>query len=279
MNLTLQGVVVPRLIYGTAWKEEHTAGLVETALVAGFRGIDTANQRKHYCEAEVGAGLSRASAQLGLARSALFLQSKFTYLEGQDARLPFDRDADLETQVRQSCASSLVHLGVEFLDSLLLHGPRAGWGLSDSDREVWRTMEALERAGQVRWVGVSNVSAGQLADLCAFATIRPAFVQNRCYAQLGWDHEVRAVCRSEGVLYQGFSLLTANRAELASVELGRIAAHHGRSRAQIVFRFALQSDMIILTGTSDPQHMLEDLAIDDFELSAREVAAIERISW
>lgn len=277
-SVDVQGVEVPTFLYGTAWKEERTAALVEEALAAGFRGIDTANQRRHYHEAAVGVALARAAATAGPAPDRPFLQSKFTYLEGQDARLPFDPAADLPTQVRQSFASSLDHLGVERLDSYLLHGPRAARGLSRGDVEVWRTMEALQREGRARLIGVSNVTAGQLAALCRIAEVPPALVQNRCFARQGWDREVRAVCSDEGVVYQGFSLLTANRAELMSAELRAIAAALGRAPAQVVFRLALQLGMVCLTGTHDPRHMRDDLAAYDFALGDDEVRALERLS-
>jgi diketogulonate reductase-like aldo/keto reductase len=271
---TIDGVRVPSFLYGTAWKEDRTEPLVTAALAAGFRGIDTANQRRHYHEAGVG----RAIARSGVEREELFIQSKYTYAEGQDHRLPYDSRADYPTQVRQSCASSLEHLGIERLDSLLLHGPHTRTNLSKADVEVWKAMEALQREGKTRLIGASNVTDGQLSMLCAVAEVRPAFVQNRCYARLGWDREVREVCAVEGVVYQGFSLLTANVAELRSPTVARIAARHDRSAAQVIFRFALQLGMICLTGTSSPEHMREDLAVHDFVLDPDEVAAIERIS-
>ncbi|HVS14451.1 MAG TPA: aldo/keto reductase [Thermoanaerobaculia bacterium] len=269
---------MPDLLYGTAWKEERTAALVREALAAGFRGFDTANQRRHYHEAGVGAALAAALAEGLVAREQLFLQTKYTYVEGQDARLPYDPAADYPTQVRQSFDSSLAHLGVERLDSYLLHGPRSPAALSRGDLEVWRTMEGLQRAGRVASIGVSNVSAAQLEALCELAEVPPAFVQNRCFARLGWDREVRAVCRARGVLYQGFSLLTANRAELASAVVRRIAAAHGATVPQVIFRFALQLGMVCLTGTTDPRHMREALAVRELALSAREMAEIETLS-
>src|SRR5216117_2073776 len=94
---------IPDFLYGTAWKEDRTPALTELALDAGFRGIDTANQRRHYFEAGVGEALAAAFAA-GLARDDLFLQTKFTYAGGQDHRLPYDPRAPLATQVEQSCA-------------------------------------------------------------------------------------------------------------------------------------------------------------------------------
>ena len=97
LTALIDGVAVPRLWYGTAWKEDATAGLVTQALAAGFRAIDTANQRKHYHEAGVGEALGAALAG-GLARDAVIVQSKFTFARGQDHRLPYDPDAPIGTQ-------------------------------------------------------------------------------------------------------------------------------------------------------------------------------------
>lgn len=277
-TLEVRGVPVPTFLYGTAWKEDRTAALVDEAIRAGFRGIDTANQRRHYHEAGVGEALARALQDGAVRREDLFLQTKYTYPEGQDHRLPYDPREDYPTQVRQSFQSSLDHLGVEALDAYLLHGPRARGRLAPGDQEVWRTLEELQSEGRVSFLGVSNVTAHQLATLCELARVRPAFVQNRCFARLGWDREVRAVCRAQGVVYQGFSLLTANRAELAGPEIRRIARAHGRTPAQVVFRFALQVGMICLTGTTDPGHMREDLAVYGFELTQDEVRTIETLS-
>lgn len=267
----VQGVRVPWLLYGTAWKEDRTAELTRLALVTGFGGLDTANQRKHYVEAAVGEGMRAA----GVGRDRIFVQTKFTYVRGQDHRLPYDPAASLTVQVQQSCASSLEHLGVERLDAYVLHGPAARHGWNPSDREVWRAMEALHHQGRVRLLGISGVSSAQLVELCASAEIPPAVVQNRCYASDGWDREVRAVCRERGIVYQGFSLLTANAAELASPVLSRIAARAGATIPQVVFRFTRALGIVALTGTSSEQHMREDLAAGDVALDPADVATIE----
>src|SRR5688572_31166657 len=104
---------VPDFLYGTAWKEDRTPALTELALRMGFRGIDTANQRRHYFEAGVGQGLAAAYRARVVRRGELFIQTKVTYQSGQDQRLPYDPAADLGTQVAQSMASSLEHLGTE----------------------------------------------------------------------------------------------------------------------------------------------------------------------
>jgi diketogulonate reductase-like aldo/keto reductase len=267
-----------RLFYGTAWKEERTRDLVLAALTAGFRAIDTANQRKHYHEAGVGEGLAAAFAAGVVARPELFVQTKFTYVRGQDHRLPYDARAPVRQQVEQSVVSSLEHLGVGWLDSLVLHGPELSEGISRVDRDAWESMEAQRDAGRVRWLGVSNVSAQQLATLCATATTRPTFVQNRCYASRGWDRATRRVCAEHGVIYQGFSLLTANRAVVESAEVAAIARRTGKSAEQVVLRFAQQLDMVPLTGTSDPRHMADDLALGELALERGELAQLEALA-
>src|SRR6476620_230593 len=157
----------PLILYGTAWKEEATQECVENALRAGFRGIDTANQRKHYVEAGVGEGLAAAYRAGVVKRSDLFLQTKFTYQRGQDHRLPYDPAASLSTQVAQSMASSLEHLGSDYVDSYVLHGPASRYDWTDDDAQVWEAMMKERDAGRTRLLGVSNVGLGQLERMAA----------------------------------------------------------------------------------------------------------------
>jgi diketogulonate reductase-like aldo/keto reductase len=274
-----QGVSVPTFLYGTAWKENATEQLVALALESGFLGIDTANQRRHYFEEGVGEAVGRALASGKLQRTGLFLQSKFTYVSSQDHRLPYDPQASYAVQVEQSLQSSLVHLHTEYLDSYLLHGPASGRGLTPADWEAWGAMENLQEAGRVRLIGVSNFSLEQLQLLLKNADIKPAFVQNRCFARMGWDAEIRALCRAHGIIYQGFSLLTANLTALGRREMREIAERHGCTVEQAVFRFALQVGMIPLTGTADPQHMIEDLAVYRLELADEEIELIKHIAF
>ena len=263
----------PAFLYGTAWKEAATADCVAAALAAGFRGIDTANQRKHYFEAAVGEGIARA----GIARDELWLQTKFTYRDGQDDRLPYDLGAPIATQVAQSFASSLEHLRTDHVDSLVLHGPSRRDGLGPDDVEAWRAMEALVDGGKVAHVGISNATARQVEELVQLARVPVAFVQNRCYCDRGWDRDVRAVCGRHGITYQGFSLLTANRYVLANDAVRAMCARRGATPAQVVFRFAQQIGMLPLTGTKDPAHMRQDLECARFTLEPSEVAAIEEL--
>jgi diketogulonate reductase-like aldo/keto reductase len=265
---------VPDFLYGTAWKEELTPALTELALRTGFRGIDTANQRRHYFESGVGQGLAAAYRAGVATRADLFLQTKFTYQRGQDHRLPYDPAATLTAQVAQSLASSLEHLATDYVDSFVLHGP-AGYEWTNADADVWEAMVKERDAGRTRWLGVSNVSLLHLEQMAVAHSEVPAFVQNRCFARLGWDRSVRRFCRDRKIIYQGFSLLTANPEVVHHPVMAGIAARAHATPAQVIFRFAQAIGMLPLTGTSNADHMKQDLASHDVDMSSEEVRAIE----
>ena len=269
--------MTPSFIYGTAWKKDATAELVKTAVRVGFRAVDTANQPKHYSEALVGEALAALAAG-GISRDSLFLQTKFTPLDGQDERVPYDPQADLATQVRQSFESSLEHLKTDRVDSYLLHGPYSPPGLGDEDWEVWSAIEGIYRSGRAGAIGISNVNHLQLAALVQRAAIKPMVVQNLCYANRGWDREVRELCRANGIVYEGFSLLTANVAVLRHPPIISIARRLGVETMQVIFRFAMQAGMTPLTGTTSEQHMKEDLGVLGIELTEDEVSFIESVA-
>ena len=271
-------ISAPSFLYGTAWKEDDTERCVRDALAAGYRGIDTANQRKHYFEAGVGQALAAAYQEGLVTRADLFLQTKFTYRPGQDHRLPYDPGADLSTQVAQSMQSSLEHLGTDHVDSYVLHGPASGYGWSDDDVETWAAMMKERDAGRARVLGVSNVSLRHLQQMLASGVEMPVFVQNRCFARVGWDRAVRAFCRERGIVYQGFSLLTANVDVLHQPAVRAIASRHQATLAQVAFRFAQVVGMLPLTGTSDPEHMKQALASRDVPLGEDDVRTIESLA-
>ena len=269
---------VPDFLYGTAWKEDRTPALAELAIRMGFRAIDAANQRRHYFEAGVGQALAAVYLDDLVSRAELFLQTKFTSQDGQDHRLPYDPAAPLSVQVAQSMASSLEHLGTDYVDSYVLHGPASGYGWTRADAEVWEAMIGERDAGRTRLLGVSNVSLRHLEQMAAAHSEAPAFVQNRCYARLGWDREVRSFCKERSIIYQGFSLLTANIEVLRHPLIGGFAQQANATPAQVIFAFARLVGMLPLTGTSDAEHMKQDLASLELALSPDAVRAIESMA-
>jgi diketogulonate reductase-like aldo/keto reductase len=273
-----QPTSIPDFLYGTAWKEDRTAALTELAIRSGFRAIDTANQRKHYFEAGVGQGLAAAYRAGLVTRADLFLQTKFTYQDGQDNRLPYDPAATLSIQVAQSMASSLQHLGTDHVDSFVLHGPASHSHWTTDDFETWQAMIKERDAGRTRLLGVSNISLAQLQQMARAHAEPPAVVQNRCYAIRGWDCEVRAFCREHNIVYQGFSLLTANRQVLHHRIVTDLAEEISATPAQVIFAFARAVGILSLTGTTNPEHMKQDLASRSLELPQDAVNAIETIA-
>ena len=265
------------MMYGTAWKEERTAPLTEAALRAGFRAIDTANQRRHYFEEAVGEAI-RAGLDAGVVRrDELFLQTKFTYANGQDHRLPYDPKASVSRQVEQSFASSLDHLGVDRIEAYLLHGPSTYPGLGKADWEAWAAMEELQRSGATRLLGVSNVTIDQLRELHEKASVRPAMVQNRTFTRPAADAAVRGFCSENGLAYEGFSLLTANRFLLVQPVVRAVMARTGMTAPQVVFRHALGRGIHVLTGTTSTEHMAQDLGAYAFDLEPDEVSALDAL--
>jgi len=264
-----RGTCIPRILYGTAWKKERTAALVERALLAGFRGIDTACQPKHYDEPGVGKGVA-ARLHGGLRREQLYLQTKFTALDGQDRRrVPYDVKASLPEQVRQSCRASLANLRTTYLDCLVLHSPLDTMELT---LQVWRELEALAGSGVVRELGISNCyQLDELESLCRAARIPPLVVQNRFHAETGYDREIRAFCRARGMLYQSFWTLTANPKILSDPGVQALARRYGVTPAQLFFRGLTQIGIVPLTGTCSEEHLRQDLELFDFELEATDL--------
>jgi diketogulonate reductase-like aldo/keto reductase len=272
-------IKMPSFVYGTAWKKDATSGLVIKAVSMGFTAIDTANQPRHYQEPLVGEALL-ALEKMGISRDSLFLQTKFTPADGHDHRIPYNPASNPATQVAQSFSGSLKNLHTDYVDSYLLHGPYSMVGLGDSDWEVWHAIEEIFQSGQARMIGVSNFNIGQLVTLTEKARIKPNVVQNRCFAHQGWDRAVREFCQANNIIYQGFSLLTANWFVLQHPMVQRIAQRLEKTPAQVVFRYALQVGMVPLTGTTNKQHMKEDLQANDFQLTADDLSVLDTIgNW
>ena len=270
--VTAAGIRMPRILYGTAWKKELTDSLVQAAIRHGFRGVDTACQPKHYHEAGVGAAVAACIAS-GMTREEFFLQTKFTSVSGQDPkRIPYDPRARIAEQVAQSFDVSLANLRTHYVDSLVLHSP---YPREEQTFEAWRALEELVDRGSVRQLGISNCySLDILRTLHGASRIKPAVVQNRFYAETGYDRELRAFCREQGIVYQSFWTLTANPKLLAADVVQSLAIAFARTREQILFRYLTQVEVVPLTGTTSESHMRQDLAIFEFELSSTQLQAI-----
>ena len=255
---------MPSLLYGTAWKKDKTADLVFKAVKCGFRGIDTACQPKHYNEAGAGEAIQKLRNE-GIRREDLYIQTKFTPLNGQDPlNIPYDRRASLSEQVAQSFEVSKKNLGVVSVDGLILHSP-----LESMDRTMiaWQALEQIYHQGGTKLIGISNCyDLDMLKQLYESSTIKPAIIQNRFYEDTDYDQEIRKFCLKHKIIYQSFWTLTANPQIIASELVKRAAITYQKTSAQILFRVLVDIGIVPLTGTCSEKHMQEDLEIFNIAL-------------
>lgn len=268
---------IPPLIYGTAWKKERTAGLVEKAILSGFKGIDTACQPKHYDEPGVGQALQNLKKQ-GIDSKKLYIQTKFTPYPGQDpSKLPYSRTAPLAMQIQQSLDASLQNLQVGFINGLLLHSPLTH---HEQTMEAWNTIENFHQEGKVEYLGISNCySLEQFTRLYNDANIKPKILQNRFYEETHYDQSLRQFCNKNNIIYQAFWTLTANPHLLSHSTIRLLASNHKATEAQIFYRFLTQLGIVPLIGTCSEKHMQEDLAIFKLILTESEMAQIEALLY
>ena len=263
---------MPNMIYGTAWKKEQTARLVEEALLCGFKAIDTACQPKHYREDLVGLGIENAINK-GIQRKDIFIQTKFTPIDGQDrTNMPYEASDDILTQLEKSFYKSKQNLKVDFIDSYLIHSPFAPL---DDLIKVYKTMEEFVLSEEVGQIGISNCyDLNLLAYLYDVAKVKPKVIQNRFYAESDYDKEIREFARQKGIMYQSFWSLTANPHLLKLDEVQTLAKNYKKTVPQIFYKFLNQIGITPLNGTTSKNHMIEDLEIKSFSLEEDEVKSI-----
>lgn len=290
---------MPRIIYGTAWKKTNTTELVMMAVRAGFRGIDTAGQPKHYNESGVGEALqmllcdengddgggtdddmmtdpSLEAPACVLHRRDLYLQTKFTPLAGQNQNLPlpYDLDSPLAVRVSQSVRNSLRNLHTSYVDALVLHSPMP---THEETLCVWRAMEQLVAGGVVRILGVSNMyNLERLRQLWRDARVKPSIVQNRFYAKTNYDAGIRDFCKEESIVYQSFWTLTANKHIVNSSVVTTLAEKYHTTKEALFLSYVAHGEGLVpLTGTTSIKHMQDDLsAIAGVKLEMNEIMQI-----
>ena len=252
----------PYLLYGTAWKENETSRLVQEAIKAGFRFVDTACQPKHYNEPGVGEGIMKAMRELDLSRSDLFIQTKFTSLDGQDPnRLPYDKGAAVEDQVRQSLEASLKNLRTEYIDSFVLHSPMKN---HQETMRVWKVLEEKVDDGLIRQLGVSNCyDLREFQMIYDDARVKPAVLQNRFYSDSGFDVDLREYCANHDIRYQSFWTLTSGttRQNLRKPEIKEMANEKGLTPQTLMYAYMLELGHTPLSGTTNQEHMFADVSI------------------
>ncbi|EHK26500.1 uncharacterized protein TRIVIDRAFT_52445 [Trichoderma virens Gv29-8] len=250
------GAVHPFQVYGTAFKEDRTENLTALALETGFVGLDSANYPTAYEEGQVGEAIQKA-LQLGVKRSDLFIQTKFTPAWAHaPGKIPYDTAQPLEAQVKESIEQSFQLLKIDYIDALFLHVPFD----NDEDNLVaWRVMESYVPT-RIGVLGVSNFALPAFQKLYEAAAIKPEIVQNRFQEDNGHDYEIREFLQKNGVIYQGFSLLKANSVARNSELVQRVATHFKVAKEVAFYLLFLGLGKVaIVNGTTSKEHMRVDL--------------------
>ena len=271
---------VPDFLYGTAWKEERTPALTGARPPRGLPRASTPRISGGTTSRRASGEALAAAYRAGIVDARGSLPADEVHLRGRSGPPAALRsDGRLSTQVAQSMASSLEHLGTDYVDSYVLHGPRPAHGWTDEDAEVWAAMVKERDAGRTRLLGVSNVSLRHLAadggrrgrgsGLRAEPLLRPPRLGSRGPRVLP-----RAEHRLPGLL------LADGQPRGAAHPQGRRASPRacGRRRPRSCSGSRSRSGMLPLTGTSDAEHMREDLASRSLSLSADDVSAIEQLA-
>ncbi|MBO0899446.1 aldo/keto reductase [Cellulomonas sp. zg-ZUI222] len=250
-TLSLPGGAIPVLGLGTWQSEGSDAELaVSTALQLGYRHVDTATGYGN--EAQVGRVLSTR----GIDRDDVFLTSK----------LPPDHAG----RERQTLAESLVALTTDHLDLWLIHWPPG----KEARPDVWQRFREARDEGLVRSIGVSNYSIAQIDELIAATGEAPA-VNQIPYSPVDHDPALLAAHRERGVVVEGYSPL--KRTDLDAEPIVAAARAHGVTPAQVVLRWHIEHDVVVIPKSVRRERIEENLAVLGFTLTPDEVAAIDTL--
>lgn len=228
---------------------------VKAALAAGFRKIDTAHMYGN--EEEVGQGVRES----GVPRGEIFVTTK----------LYPDQFSDPEAAIEEC----LRKLDIGYIDLMLLHHP------GTNDVKAYKAMEKYVKAGKIRSIGLSNYYIEEMTEFLPQVDTRPVLVQNEIHPYYQEKGIVEFMHR-EGIVIEAWYPLGGRGytpALLGDETIGRIAAAHGKSSAQVILRWDLQRGVVVIPGSSNPDHIMENISIFDFSLTDDEmtqIAALDR---
>lgn len=237
---------------------ETCVNAVKSALASGVRLIDTASAYGN--EEEVGQAVREAMEELGLKREEIFVITKI---------YPGSEMADPEKSI-QAC---LDRLDLGYVDMMLLHHP------DPNDVHAYRAMEQFVEEGTIRSLGLSNWYVEELEAFLPQVTIPPALVQNEIHPYYQ-ENDVIPYIQSLGIVVQGWYPLggRGHTAELLGDEvICGIARAHGVSSAQVILRWNLQKGVVVIPGSSNPEHIRENTQLYDFALTEEEMAQINAL--
>lgn len=242
------GVAMPMAGIGTFLlsPDEAEASCV-SALANGYRLIDTANA--YVNERAVG----RAMKKSGRRREEIFLETKLwpSFYEHADA-----------------VDKTLARLDTDYIDLLLIHQPAGNYTAG------YRLMEKAYREGKVRAIGLSNFNVEQIKEILSVCEVKPAILQTEVhpYSQ---EKELRKYLASEGVAVQAwYPLGHGDKTLIEEPVFSRLARKYGKSNAQIILRWHIQSGIVVIPGSKNPAHIKDNFALFDFALTEEEMSEI-----
>lgn len=249
------GVRMPWLGLGV-WRAAEggeVAGAVAAAVAMGYRSIDTAANYGN--EFGVGLGLRRS----GALREDVFVATKV-----------WNADHGYDSTLR-ACGESLHKLQLDYVDLYLIH-----WPVRGKYKETWRALETLYRDGKARAIGVSNFQIHHLEDLLETCSIVPAINQVE-YHPLLQQRELLAYCRGRNIRLEAWSPLMQGGTLLADPTIGTIAAKHGKTAAQVILRWDVQTGVVTIPKSVNERRMAENIGIFDFALDEDDLRDIGRM--
>ncbi|MBC2183667.1 aldo/keto reductase [Listeria sp. FSL L7-0233] len=251
------GVEVPILGFGTYQITDATEAeqAVKDAIAAGYRHIDTA--QSYMNEEAVGRGIAAS----GVDRKELFITTKIWVenISYKGVMSSFDR--------------SLKRLGVDYIDLLLIHQP------FNDIYGAWMAMEELQADGKIKAIGVSNFSADRVVDLAAFNDVTPQVnqIEVNPFQQQTGNLEL---LRKEGVAVEAWAPFAEGKNDIFNNPvLTKIGAKYDKSAAQVILRWLVEQDIIVLAKSVKPERMAQNLAVFDFELTdadKKEIASLNQ---
>ncbi len=244
------GKNMPQLGFGV-WQvpDDEVTGAVLQALETGYRSIDTA---KIY---ENEAGVGRALAQTDIPREELFITTKV-----------WNSDHGYENTLK-AFDTSLEKLGLDYVDLYLIHWPTPAY---DQYVETYKALEKLYHDGRVKAIGVCNFNIEHLQRLLDECEVTPAVNQVECHPYLQ-QQDMKEFCRNHDIYVEAWSPLNQGGDVLNNETVKQIARQHGKTAAQVIIRWHLQSDAIVIPKSVTPSRIKENFNVSDFKLSAEEI--------
>ena len=250
------GVQIPQLGLGV-WQldDEQAYASSVAALKAGYRHIDTAMIYGNE------AGVGRAIAESGLAREEIFVTTKL-----------WNTDQGFDSTLRAFDAS-LAKLGLEQLDLYLIH-----WALPKKAayRDTWKAFVRLQQEGRVRSIGVSNFHAEHLQHIIGDTGVTPSVNQIELHPDFA-QVDLVEFCKGLNIVTESWSPLGQGGALLSQPVLSQIAEKHGKSATQVILRWHIQNQHVVIPRSSNPERIAQNLDVFDFVLDAQDLQAIAQI--